>query len=325
MYKNIINAVEKESLPPIQEIIDSIDEFNVFTHYIGSSPLPNVKYKSPFNVDKTPSFRFYSKDNKIRFKCFSSGKGGDCVDLVRELYNLTYTEAIYRIYKDLKNNTYSEVSRADKVSTFTESDCEIQFKRQDFTDVDVAYWGAFHIQISTLIYFGVSSCKELWLFGKMWNRYHRNDPMYIYNINSRFKVYRPLSNKENKFRSNTIRGISIQGFFQLTYTTDICFITSSLKDIMCLYEINFEAVALSSESEIPSVALIAYLKSKFKHVILFYDNDEAGLKAATYHSQLHNIPFIHVDGNDKDPSDYSKNNNPTMLLEHINSKISIYE
>jgi len=325
MYKNIVNVIEQELLPPIQEIIDSIDEFSVFTHYTGASPIPNVKYSSPFNLDKTPSFGYYSKDNKIRFKCFSSGKGGDCIDLVMLLYNLTYSEAVYRIYKDLKNNTYSSVERNSKLSVFVESDCEIQFKIQPFTDTDVAYWSMFHIQISTLIYFNVSSCKELWLFGRLWNKYHHKDPMYIYNINGRIKSYRPLGSKENKFRSNTIRGVSIQGFFQLTYTTNICFITSSLKDVMSLYEIGYESIALSSESEIPSTALIKYLKSKYKYVILFYDNDEAGLKAADYHSQLHNIPFIHVDGNDKDPSDYSKNNNPIMLLEHIKTKISIYE
>ena len=42
---------------------------------------------------------------------------------------------------------------------------------------------------------------------------------------------------------------------------------------MCLYELGYNAVAFQSEMQIPSQKIIDELKSRFKEVFLFYDND----------------------------------------------------
>ena len=76
----------------------------VFEHYL---PLPerlhgqDVKIKSVFNPnDKTPSlFVYYSQTTtKYKFKDFSTGKQGDAITLVKELFNITRPyEAIQKI------------------------------------------------------------------------------------------------------------------------------------------------------------------------------------------------------------------------------------
>ena len=89
--------------------IDDIPSEWVFNHYL---PLPevlsgqDVKINSVFNPnDKTPSmFVFYSAEKSIyMYSDFSTGKKGNAVDLVRELFNLSNNwEAIQRIENDFK-------------------------------------------------------------------------------------------------------------------------------------------------------------------------------------------------------------------------------
>lgn len=49
----------------------------------------------PFHKDRTPSFKYYPKEN--RFKCFSCNEGGDVIDLIRKMYNLSLPEAVKRL------------------------------------------------------------------------------------------------------------------------------------------------------------------------------------------------------------------------------------
>ena len=54
-------------------------------------------------------------------------------------------------------------------------------------------------------------------------------------------------------------------------------ITKSLKDCMLLYELGVPAIAPCSENLFVSQKQFEKLKSKFKNIFLFYDNDQAGV------------------------------------------------
>lgn len=54
-------------------------------------------------------------------------------------------------------------------------------------------------------------------------------------------------------------------------------ITKSLKDVMTLYSCNIPAIAPISENCFVTDAQYNKLRSKFKKIILFYDNDSAGI------------------------------------------------
>lgn len=55
-------------------------------------------------------------------------------------------------------------------------------------------------------------------------------------------------------------------------------ITKSLKDVMCLYEYGIPAIAPNSENLFVTESQLNRLQAKFKHIILFYDNDLAGIQ-----------------------------------------------
>ena len=81
----------KESV--IQEIKDRLDIVEVVGDFV-SLKKSGSSYKalSPFTTEKTPSF-FVSPSKQI-FKCFSTGKGGDAIEFLKEVDSMTYIEAI---------------------------------------------------------------------------------------------------------------------------------------------------------------------------------------------------------------------------------------
>lgn len=77
----------------IQEIKDRSDIVEVVGDFVSLKKSgSNYKALSPFTDEKTPSF-FVSPTKQI-FKCFSTGKGGDSIEFLREVESMTYVEAI---------------------------------------------------------------------------------------------------------------------------------------------------------------------------------------------------------------------------------------
>ena len=77
----------------IQEIKERIDIVEVVGDFVdlkksGSS----YKALSPFTSEKTPSF-FVSPSKQI-FKCFSTGKGGDAIEFLKDVESMSYVEAL---------------------------------------------------------------------------------------------------------------------------------------------------------------------------------------------------------------------------------------
>jgi hypothetical protein len=133
---------------------------------------------------------------------------------------------------------------------------------------DKDFWEKFHISKSLLIKFGVEPIDYFWINEA---RYRCHTPSYVYNINGRYKVYRPFET-EGKWYSNTSKD-DIQGWEQLKDSGDIVFLASSLKDVMCLNVLGYEAIALQSEMQMPDRKLINELQERFQVVAVLYDND----------------------------------------------------
>jgi len=91
-----------------KNIIGSINDVPaewVFEYYLSLSEKltgQDVKIHSVFKTEKTPSMFVYFKaeNNEYKFKDFSSGKQGNKVTLVSELFNITYATAINKICSD---------------------------------------------------------------------------------------------------------------------------------------------------------------------------------------------------------------------------------
>ena len=174
---------------------------------------------------------------------------------------------------NITNDTVLDSSKQYIPSTET----VIGVVRQKMTEIDINYWSQFHISTKTLKKYNVDSIKYYLCNGVVKGIYKPENPMFAYKVYNNFKIYRPLGDKYTKWRNN-LTEYDVQGYEQLPKKGDMCIITKSLKDVMCLYEMGIPAISPSSESTwIPQTVLDDILK-RFKQVLICFDRDVAGIK-----------------------------------------------
>ena len=134
--------------------------------------------------------------------------------------------------------------------------------------------------------------------------------MYAYKVYDRFKIYRPLASKYTKWRTN-LTNRHVQGLSELPQEGgNLLIITKSLKDVMCLYEMGFNAIAASSETTFIPDDILNLLQTKWKNIIILYDRDKTGMKTAREYSKKYGLDaiFVHKKFKAKDISDAVRDN-----------------
>jgi DNA primase len=139
--------------------------------------------------------------------------------------------------------------------------------------------------------------------------------MYVYEFeNDSFKAYLPLETGEKKWVSNASKDI-LQGYEQLPKEGDHLIITKSLKDVMVLYELGFNAVAVQGETSYPDETVMEELKQRFSKIVVLFDNDGVfnppkgvagkGKQATKKFCTKFDLPYFFITGA-KDVSDFIK-------------------
>lgn len=258
-------------------ILSRVTEYDIYAHYLGQFKVGMI-YNSPFRKDKNPSFGiFYSKRTKqLLFKDHGTGDCGNVIKFVSLYTGITnYNDILLDIVNKLKITSDTKLVSSKQYIASTET--VIGVVRQDFTAEDINYWSQFNICINTLKKFNVNSIKYYLCNGIVKGIYKKENPMYAYKVYNNFKIYRPLADKYTKWRNN-LGQYDIQGFKQLPKTDNLLIITKSLKDVMCLYEMGISAISPASESTFIPDDVLDNLKKRFKHILICFDRDTAGIK-----------------------------------------------
>lgn len=306
-------------------ILSKVTEYDIYAKYIGQFKVGMI-YNSPFRKDKNPSFGiYYSKRTKqLLFKDHGTGECGNVIKFVSLFTGKTeYSDILSDIVDKLNITNNTKLVSSKQYIPPTET--VIGVVRQEFTDVDINYWKQFNISINTLKKFNVNSIKYYLCNGIVKGTYKRENPMYAYKVYNNFKIYRPLADKYTKWRNN-LTDYDIQGYEQLPQKGDILFITKSMKDIMCLYEMGYPAVSPSSESTFLPKDVLEQLKTRFKRIIILFDRDVAGVKRSRKLSRETGLEamFINKKFKAKDISDAVKANNFEEIKNWLNETIKNY-
>jgi hypothetical protein len=289
-------------------LLKKTNEEYMYSLYLGYSPETKKMYKSPFNDERTPSFNFYYKNNRLRFKDYSSNNTGTVIDLIMKLYNLDYLQALIKLDNDL-NGRLVLVGTNNHNSTFSSKlENKIEIVPKLYTQEDIDYWKQYYLDIQDLEYFNIKPCKEVWLNDKLWYTYNSKNPCYRYVFNGKYKVYKPLDKTGYKWLNNCNNIENIQGFVYLDDTSDTLIITKSFKDVACIKKhLEYNAISFHGESHYIKEDIINYFKKRYKNIYFFYDNDKSGIRDVRKLSELYNIPHIILpDKGAKDISDYIK-------------------
>lgn len=310
-----------------KDILDKIRPEEIFSAFI-DNPRPSKVYKVPWRTDEKESLTFfYSPSNELMFYDQAYKEGGDCITFYSKIFNVDRKQALIEIYNNFKLRDINKIDYSKTVKEYKpksiESKLSWKYSSTDSKKYEDAinYFKSFGISKETLDFFGVKPI-DFYCIDDVMIRPENFSVVYEYEDN-KCKIYTPLSsNKKYKFLDG-IKGEYYQGYNKLPENGNIVFITSSYKDVMVLYELKFPAIAPKSEVIKIDDQIINELKTRFENVILFYDNDDAGLKAAEKLKNKYNINYIVTD-KEKDPSDFSRKYSKEKLYEYIISELSNY-
>ena len=302
-----------------RNIISDLEEVPrewVFEYYLNLKEKltgQNIKMLSAFNVkDKVPSMFVYQDGGRYKFKDFSSGFQGDQIELVKSLFNYDARfKAVNRILTDyqeyLKHN--APVHRGP--IQFYDKFKVVDFEMRHWNTLDQKYWTQFKIGSGILSQYNVVPL-EFFTMSKTEpdgsiTSYKFSRP-YVYgyfrNDGELYKIYMPKV-PEKKFIK--IQNYT-QGMDQLKYDSKYLLIVSSLKDLMSFKKLgigNIECIAPDSENTMIGESTVSVLSKRYNSIIVLFDNDEPGIKAAQRYTDKYGIKSINLDLS-KDLSDSVK-------------------
>jgi len=295
----------------INDILNKVTEKDIMEYYWGEKLTEYApKYRNPMRSDRngTCYFNWYRGHYIFVDRAHGITANFDCFKYVMWNYNCSFYECLFRINEDMKLGLSSVSGKSYNKTRKIKTSRSVQTKIKNVYKVtsrkwninDEIYWSTFNITLKTLDYFNVKAVKKYQSYSRFTKKfitryiYDSLDPCYTYlfkeNKDVKFKFYQPFS-KLNKWKSNTSK-LNIFGLSQLPDTGDTVFITSGGKDMMCMYEMGYNAIAPQSEStEIPT-NVIEDLKDRFTNVIILYDNDSTGIKMSKEHGKKYNVPYI---------------------------------
>ena len=302
------DSTKKKEPLTIEYILSKVSEYDIYASYIGQFK-PGLIYNSPFRKDTNPSFGVFlsKRTGKLLFKDHGSGVCGDVIKFVREITGISnYNEVLQEIVKRLKITNKTVLKSTKPIES---KETVIGIVRQAFTKIDEQYWGSYHISMPTLEKYNVHSIKYYLCNGIVKGIYKDENPMYAYKVYNNFKIYRPLGDKFTKWRNN-LTEFDVQGYAQLPKKGNLLIITKSLKDVMVLHEMGYNAVSPSSESTFIPDVVLNDLKKRFKHILLCFDRDIAGvsnMRKVSLKTGLNGF-LVHKSFKAKDISDAVKTN-----------------
>jgi len=300
-------------------LFSRVTEEEILEFYTGALIGKVGHFRSPLRKDRHPTCSYrYGADGRPRFKDWASNTSYDCIDLVQQLHNIGYQEAIRQISLDFKLTNQGVDN--ERVKLFKERrlireklgyrtlGTKLEVSTKDLTDSTIDYFSQFGISRSTLEFYSVHGINKLWVNDNPVYWGNLEDPAVGYFLGvidglEQWKIYF-YTRREKRFICNTRR---LQGWFQLPEKGDRVIITKSLKDVMTLHELGEAAIAPQGETVRIRGPLIDHLRSRFDQVYSLYDWDLTGVTAANRLRKEFNIPalFTHEYGT-KDISDLVK-------------------
>lgn len=314
-------------------ILSRFSEEQLMEYYL-HLPVKKGLFRSPLRRDKQPTCSFYrNKSGTLIFKDFATGQHLNIFDVVQSIFRCDYFESLRIIANDfgiVRDNTLHKNPGKINLNPIKIKDkdiSKIQIEVQEFTDGELKWWGKYGISKDILKRFNVYSCKHVFLNDQLFAESQQHCPIFGYygKKYQGLELWRCYFPKRTSFRFITNwPSKKIQGYDQLPKKGKLLVITKSMKDSMCLYSCGITACAPNSENLFISDKVLEDLKSRFKNIVVLYDNDRPGLynmaKIRREHPELTYV-FIPKRYGSKDISDFYKDHGRKETLNLIKTFI----
>lgn len=316
-------------------LISKNREETYMEHYLGI-PIKKGLFKSPLRKDNKPTASFFrNKKGDLIFHDFRGDFHGNFISVVMELFLCSYYKALKIIANDFKiieSKNYeiheSKIPYTGVEYNEVQSTSIIQIEKKEFSKKELNWWSSFGISEITLLKFKVVSCSSIFLNGQYFTSSTDKNPIFGYYGGKKdgielWRIYMPMK-KTFRFLSNWSSSL-IQGSKQLPEFGNHCILVKSLKDTMLLDQFKFISCAPNAESVTITKSSFDRLFLKYnENIIIFFDNDLAGIQGAHKYKKQFNCRCIFLKRKfAKDISDYYKNYNSIQFLTAINELTQI--
>lgn len=326
-----------ESSVTLSDILEKTTEANILSFYLGVTEIPCIIH-SPLRKDNRPSFGLYSSNGKrIYFVDFATKDRGGVFDLLCQMWGCNYREVLTRISKDMPKlcsigtpNVHKHIPCAVRSTIECKKSTDLQCKVRDWTSYDIEYWKSYGISLDWLKYAEVYPISHKIII-KDGERYVFGADKYAYAYVEHkegkvtLKIYQPFNKNGYKWSSNINRSVWSLWTKIPKYGTNLI-ISSSVKDclnIMC--NLRIPSICLQGEGYLPKSHVMEELKSRYKNIIVFFDNDfnnpnNPGHNDAKKLSEEYNLKMVEIpkEYKSKDPSDLYKNYGKEIYLKVMN-------
>lgn len=322
-----MKLVKKQPIITKEFIFSKISDYDIYRYYFGDFT-PNRKYLNHLRGDTSdPSFRISTKYTElIHVDHASDYWRGNCFNLVQQIYNCSFQDALDIIARDfgLQNSSVDlkQIITWEKPEIIDKPPTRIDVVTRKFTSEELKYWNSYHLDIDDIKDY-VFSIDTLYI-----NRsksFTKNELVFAYKFGKYWKIYRPFS-EERKWLTNC--PIDVMYGLENIKGCGTSIITKSLKDfLVCKKFVTKCSAGVQNESSVAiSDENIKYIKENSTTPYVIFDNDSKGVESCTFYNRMGflywNVPkFYYNDRKIKDPSDLVYHYGPGVLIEEINKKI----
>ena len=340
----------KEYIPlTTEEILKRVKQEDIFSIVIKQPIILDKKvlYKAPYREDNNAGCYFEEYNNKIYFIDFADidKRPKDCINFLGRVLKLDYFETIdyinsyfklglgnsNMIIKEVLDNQYNQKK---KLEIFPKHKRFIQYVSRDFNNKDKQFWSSYGISRENLIedkvvpidlYRSVTRKGEIFTVRPL-------DISYAYTDfdDKKVKIYRPYGKKEEKWFTNCNQD-DIGSINSLPWVGDLLIISKSYKDCRVIKNQGLNAIWFQNEGMLPNANIIKSLCKRFERIIVWFDNDQAGLANGKIVVDYINsikpgiasllfLPLKLLKEGVKDPSDLIKNKGIDELIAFLQSK-----
>ncbi len=319
IYDHFVDDIENSIYNEKSHILKYVSERDIFGLVFSQIPNKKVYITSPFRIDRNPKCWFdVDNNNKLWFNDFGCDKKSrDCFDAVKEYYNLSNFYDVLAFIKErlIDNKNLNPTVKKNIQLTERKTPVKINIYTRGFNDKDKDYWQQYDISKQNLIKDKVFPLLKYKLLGTKKGNflYKSRDISYAYTgfKDDRKKIYNPYSNK--KFITNCTKD-DIGGIDNILFDGKQLVISKSYKDYRVLKNQGLNAIWFQNEGMYPSKEILLPIIERFKKVLIFFDNDQAGINASSKLKGLINsiypdkaddyyLPIELLKENIKDPSD----------------------
>jgi hypothetical protein len=334
-FYNQDNIQRKEYINS-EEVLKKVSQEKIFEHIFGYEPKEYEFVTSPFRKDKRPGCWFYYTENgTLRFADFANTsvingirlKNIDCIDSVRIKHGLNYVQAL----KYVLENIVETISVKKPLIQKNKEEVELHIMPRNFKKEDINFWNRYLISIDNLMEDKVFAVSNVFMKNTRKGdiRVNFNTIAYCYTNfeGKRKKIYNPLAKPGNTRFITNCKQDDIGGIHNLKNDNTLI-ITKSYKDYRVIKNLHYQVIWFQSETQFPNQNLLSEIFKKYNKIVIFFDNDEVGIKSSNtlliyiksfYKKEVKNIflPINYLEYGIKDPSDLVAKKGQTFLYKFL--------